>query len=682
MSAARLLSLVALTAAAGVGASAQRGAPPDQRPVFRGSTTYVSLDVVVTDGNDRPVTDLRREEFRIVERGRPQKIADFELVSVPPHHRPVDLDAPPPAAADVAANTLTAESSRALAIVVDDTRLQPQDIVPIKRTLRRVLESFAPGDQAAFTFVRRSDLGHDFTGDRHRLMRSVNSLRDALGLKPLGRNVKPDIFDALENVIDTLAAARQARRAIILVNTAGCNPANPTFGDFCRSLIERALRAGVPIYGLHPLGLIDALSEAGAGAFNSPEGRAGLEMQIAENNHSLKILAEATGGRAFVQSNLHAAVDEIFADNGNFYLLGYYPDPVGNDGRFHDVEVTVTRPGLRVRARSGYLAAGGRERVTTPAREMTGRLGAGLPDPSLPLRAFVAPIAAGRRGALAIVTAELTYPEPPGGFGGAFKDEWRLGILGLNSDAKITASFQRPVAFDGTWKSTARGAFVINETIDLPRETVTVRVGVTSRALARTGTVHVPVAIPNFTRRELQVSPIVLGIAGNPLAAVDAAIGHDHIRSLVPFQPTTARTFSMDQSVRVYAKAFWGSDREAPAGEILLSGPTSVAVAAAWRVLPAPPRGGPGHAVLDQVLPLAGLPPGEYVLRVSATLERGEAAAREVPLEIRAAPALAMSPASARLDVASISALRRRPAAPRAEPTRAPAGPRTPTAGG
>jgi VWFA-related protein len=635
MSPARSLALVALTTA-GIVVSAQRGAPPDQRSVFRGGTTYVSLDVVVTASDDRPVTDLRREEFRIVERGRQQTIADFEFVSVPPHRQPIDLDAPAPATADVAANTLNAQSSRALAIVVDDTRMQPEHIVPLKRTLLRVLESFAPGDQAAFTFVRRSDLSHDFTGDRHRLIRSVNSLRDALGLQPLGRSVKPDIYDVLENVIDTLAAGRQARRAILLVNTAGCNPANPTWGDLCLSLIERARRAGVPIYGLNPLGLMDALSEAGAGAFDSAEGRSALEAQIAENNNSLKILAEATGGRAFVRSNLETAVAEVFADNGNFYLLGYYPDPVPNDGRFHDVDVTVTRPGVRVRARRGYLADGGRARPATPAREMTGRLGAGLPDPSLLLRAFVAPMAAGRRGTLAIVTAELTYPEPEGGFSGAFKDEWRLGILGLNSDAKITASFQRPVAFDGTWKSTARGAFVVNEVIDLPRDTVTVRVGVTSRALARSGTVHVPVLVPNFTRKELQVSPIVLGVAGDPMAGVDAAIGLDHLRPLVPFQPTTARAFSVDQSVRVHAQAFWGSEGGTPVGEITIAGPTSVTVAAAWRLLPAPARGGPRQALLDQVLPLAGLPAGGYVLRVSATLERGEAAAREVPFEVHA----------------------------------------------
>ena len=48
-----------------------------QTPVFRTGVDYVSVDVVVTDGNDVPVTDLKKEDFEIVDRGTPQVITDF-----------------------------------------------------------------------------------------------------------------------------------------------------------------------------------------------------------------------------------------------------------------------------------------------------------------------------------------------------------------------------------------------------------------------------------------------------------------------------------------------------------------------------------------------------------------------------------------------------------------------------
>jgi len=67
----------------------------EQQPVFRTSTHYVAVDVVVTDRDDQPVTDLTRDDFEIVEGGRRQVIVDFAFVHVPLANRTINLDAPP-----------------------------------------------------------------------------------------------------------------------------------------------------------------------------------------------------------------------------------------------------------------------------------------------------------------------------------------------------------------------------------------------------------------------------------------------------------------------------------------------------------------------------------------------------------------------------------------------------------
>src|SRR5688572_6718740 len=61
------------------------------RPVFRSSTAHVTMDVVVTDGNDRPITDLTRDEFEVRQSGRPQLIDQFEPVRTPLADRAVTV---------------------------------------------------------------------------------------------------------------------------------------------------------------------------------------------------------------------------------------------------------------------------------------------------------------------------------------------------------------------------------------------------------------------------------------------------------------------------------------------------------------------------------------------------------------------------------------------------------------
>ena len=67
---------------------------------------------------------------------------------------------------------------------------------------------------------------------------------------------------------------------------------------------------------------------------------------------SVNSIAEETGGFS-VSGDHPGGLRRILADLDNYYVLGFYPrDP--KDRSFHLTEVRVNRPGLRVRARSGY----------------------------------------------------------------------------------------------------------------------------------------------------------------------------------------------------------------------------------------------------------------------------------------------------------------------------------------
>src|SRR5262249_60013576 len=54
-----------------------------ERPRFAAGTDLVVLSATAVDRHGRPVTNLRPDEFRVFEDGRPQKVEHFEARGVP-----------------------------------------------------------------------------------------------------------------------------------------------------------------------------------------------------------------------------------------------------------------------------------------------------------------------------------------------------------------------------------------------------------------------------------------------------------------------------------------------------------------------------------------------------------------------------------------------------------------------
>ncbi len=79
--------------------------------------------------------------------------------------------------------------------------------------------------------------------------------------------------------------------------------------------------------------------------------------RLTARNDSLRTMADVTDGIAVVQAaDLSAGMRRIVEDLTSYYLIGYYSTRE-LDGKFHRLTVRVKRPGIRVRARTGYLAA-------------------------------------------------------------------------------------------------------------------------------------------------------------------------------------------------------------------------------------------------------------------------------------------------------------------------------------
>jgi hypothetical protein len=81
----------------------------------------------------------------------------------------------------------------------------------------------------------------------------------------------------------------------------------------------------------------------------------------------------------------------------------------------------------------------------------------------------------------------------------------------------------------------------------------TVRLNATSKAIGRSGSVYADIEVPDFSRRPLSASSIVLGTPADP-----AAPRTDVLAAVVPVLPTSAREFSPNESVVAFLRVFQG----------------------------------------------------------------------------------------------------------------------------
>jgi VWFA-related protein len=623
-----------------------------QQTIFRTGVEYVELDVVVTDKNDRPVRDLTKDDFEIVEKGATQAIANFQAISIPAVRR----ELPDPKTAlpslDVASNA-HAPLGRQWVLVIDDLHIIETHIIHTQRVLKEFFEQLPPEDSVAVVFVGRSDLSQNFTSDLGALVRTSNRIKDALGFAydaaDFGggsavagiaaadrKNYGIAATDVMKNITRALINSTYPRKALVYVSegmTYEFRPGPDYTGeifDRMTELFQAARRAGVPVYTVDPRGVPDCT------AYRRMCGDPGSDGRIKWQQIQMRTLAENTGGRAFVNmSDMPRAIHELIDDNSSFYLLGYYPEPLVRDGKFHEVDVRIRgRKELKVRARAGYMSPKPSKATTEDAKlTLEDALSAALPVPALELRAAAAPVAVGDKGMTTAVTLEVRYPEQPAG---KVDDTLLFGIVALDLDGKIKAQMRGTYKYSATVKAGQPIVYAVNATIDVPSQPLTLRVAVSSQLLDRAASIHLPVEAINPSKSEIQFGSILLGFAG---PARQTAVPTGALKGLVPIQPTMARTFSEKDTLQVFAPVFWRAtsnmaSREETAIVTVTIRSHGQAVLESRATVLGEPAKSPRipRSVLGQLVgaaPLKQLLPGPYVLELTGRLPTGGAVARK-----------------------------------------------------
>ncbi len=384
------------------------------------TSNLVVVRVVVRDAQDKPIPNLKKEDFRLFDRGQQQAISQFAAET------PEQLSGATPTVTPghplAVASPGSALPQRFVALYFDDLNMSNGDIMQARDAADRYLATnVQPNDRVAL-YTSGNSLS-DFTGDSQQIHDALRRLRASP--VALRNHDCPDISDyqaqqiiefddekidawvvaideafndqrcthvpttgpgepqryiavrarqvleqtelqsranlqELEKVVDYVSRM-PGQRTVVLVSPGFLSRSEQSDLD---RIIEHALRAQVVISSLDPRGLTSLTREEDVthGYLPSVGNALAAVHRLDEDRESaardvLQEVAQGTGGEFVHNTNdLQAG----FAKLGGVpaYYLGFAPTDIKPDGKFHTlkVELAEKRPGFTIQARRGYFA--------------------------------------------------------------------------------------------------------------------------------------------------------------------------------------------------------------------------------------------------------------------------------------------------------------------------------------
>jgi Ca-activated chloride channel family protein len=284
--------------------------PPAQGPAFRAGVELVSLNVTVTDGTGRFVTDLTQDDFSVFEDGVKQDVTYFTRSNLP-----IALSL----LLDTSASMDTKLSTAQQAAIGFARRLRSQDLAEVVDFDSRVnvLQTFTNAAPELEQAILRTSAG------------GSTSLYNAvyIALKDLKKIVATDVEEI-------------RRQAIVLLSDGEDTSSLLPFEE----VLDLAKRSETAVYAIG-LGHAEGPSR-GARSFKEAE-------------FVLRQFAQETGGRTFFPDDISDLADvygQISNELSSQYTVGYTSRNVKRDGAWRRIVVRVNRPSLVARTKQGYFA--------------------------------------------------------------------------------------------------------------------------------------------------------------------------------------------------------------------------------------------------------------------------------------------------------------------------------------
>ncbi len=417
---------------------------PTAMPSFQTKVSEVLVDAVVTDRKGEPVAGLQKKDFQILEDGKPQTISAFEehkvvtrtkLPKLPPMPPDVYTNFPPPLATDSvnvllldSLNTQVVDQSyvRAqlirylqgvppgtrLAVFVLTSRLRMiQSVTMDSAVLLAALnnKSLGGAPQQSTMLLTREELETD-AGETADLMENLVGQTDAALAAMVPRGVKYMMEFKLDRRVEiTLQALQQLARYLggipgrkNLIWFSGAFPISVfpdsdavdpfegvrQYGGAAQRTATLLTMAQVAIYPIAAEGLVSASAyETSAAKIGSTRLSSSIPTFPDDTDRnaghlSMELLAEASGGKAFYDTNgLEEALARAINYGSHYYRLAYTPANQKKDGRYRRIQLRLTGGDYKVAYRRGYYADSAKDaNKEKPGDPLLPFMQRGLPD--------------------------------------------------------------------------------------------------------------------------------------------------------------------------------------------------------------------------------------------------------------------------------------------------------------
>jgi Ca-activated chloride channel family protein len=281
--------------------------PAAQQPTFRAGTELVSVAATVADRRGQLLTGLTRDDFEVLEDGKPQTLQHFargdDIDSGPELHIGLLFDTSGSMESDI-------RLSRSAAIRFLNTMNHAQDMTLVDFDTEVRVTKFSQQD----------------------FPRLVERIRSR---KPEGFTA---MYDALGVYLDG-ASELTGRKVLVVFTDGGDTRSAIRFGD-AMTLIRAS---DVTVYAI--------------GFLQNQSGGSRSDQRI-----RLTQMANESGGTAFFPTSMkeiEEAYDTIVSQVRAQYTLGYVSTNTATDGHWRKVELRVRPPagnGVRIQSRKGYFA--------------------------------------------------------------------------------------------------------------------------------------------------------------------------------------------------------------------------------------------------------------------------------------------------------------------------------------